>query len=609
MIIIAVTASFQVTAQEQNVTDSFYKIKDGDNVNTIISNLNSSSLHFQKGNNDRINYSIVGNEFKYFLIKTSSLHGIVERVLSIDNTSLDTIRIYQVYPGVKNDLLYQAGALIPYNSHAFYVWHTVPLVIGPDPSYYLVAVKAPQKNINVTYEIVSSERLQRNYQAHDRIVLLYLGVVCIIIFSIFLAWYLFKKRVFSIYLGFISCISIWIFSHYGYVFPLVYPRLPVINEIIKPVSSLGVGYFLILLLTKVFEQNLQRQQWLQKMLRAMLYILPLFIAGMMLLLIHNLSPMVRTILMQVWHIGLLFSICLIVFTPAYLIRFGATAKIFTIAMAVLSVMSLVQLFSNSGYINNYFINEHGITLAALMENFILAFGLFYNLLEENNEKKKQVLLLQNDKTDTLKKLVTLQDDERKRIANDLHDNIGPLLAAIKINFKRLINNKDELQNGLAGKTEKIIEDSISEIRNVAHNLMPKGLTSKGLIRAVEEYFENIQPAYNKKIIFTHKVHSIPSPEIQANIYRIICELVLNAAKHSDAEELKVFVGSNDKTITVSIQDNGKGFDLKTADFTKSFGLQSAENRINYMNGKFVLKTAPGQGTLIDMEIPLQANQP
>ncbi len=606
--IFLVIVSLQSNAQDPIVTDSFAIIHDIGEPGMVIKNINFTLLHFHKEAGNRINFGIAEDAFKYFIIKVQASDGIAEKELSIDNTSLDTIGIYRIYPGVKSTLLYLGGSLIPYKSSKHFVWHTIPLSISVEPSYYLIAAKAAQKNINVSYEIVSREELQQKYQAHDRVVFFYTGMICLIIFIIFLAWYLFRKPVFLIYLGYIISISVWIVSHYGYVFPLVYPHIPVLNEIIKPLSSLGAGYFLIVLLSAVFQQHLQLQPWLQKMLKAMQYALPLVAASMLVLLFHNLLPLIKTALMALWHIGLLFSVCLIVFTPVYFIHSGSTAKIFSTAMLVVCLVVLVQLFSNSGYINNYFINEHIVTMGSLLENFIVAFGLFYSLLEENNEKKKQVILLEQDKNEALKKLVTLQDDERKRIANDLHDNIGPLLAAIKINFRRLVNNKDALQNGLAHKTEMIIDDSILEIRNVAHNLMPKGLTSKGLIHAIEEYFEDIQPVYNKKIIFNHDVQSIPSPDIQANIYRIICELVLNAVKHSDAEELTVCITSNNKTISISIKDDGKGFNLKSADFKNSFGLQSAESRIHYMNGKFILKTAPGRGTFIDMEIPLQANQ-
>ena len=570
-----------------------------------ISQVNTVTRIFSKAPDNYVNFGIAGNDYKYFLLKISAPKVITNQFLSIDNTSLDAIDIYKIDSNRKARLLLHEGYMVPYDTRRNYVWHVAQLDISPTPTLYLVALRCSNKNINIRYDILSGQALDAKYQAHDRIIFFYIGAVAIIILVVLFAIFLSRESVFANYLGYIICISVWIIAHYGYMFPYVYPRLPVLNEVVKPLGCLGSAWYLVALLTQVFKNALITTPWLSQLLSGMKRIIPVVAAAMLLLMIHSLPAFLQAGLIVIWHIALLFAICFVVFTPLYFINSGTVAKIFSIAMLVICQVALLQLFGNSGYINNYFLNEHGMTIGCLLENFILAFGLFYNFLLENSEKKKRLIELEREQAETLKKLINVQDDERKRIANDLHDNIGPLLAAIKINFQRLIPNIDGSPNGLGRKTEGIIDDSISEIRNVAHNLMPKGLTSKGLIIALKEYFENTETAYNKKIIFNHEVASIPSADIQANIYRIVCELVLNASKHSEATELQIFVGSDDKAITISIKDNGKGFSLKSAEFKTSFGLQSAESRVNYMHGTFKLKTAPGRGTLIDMQIPLQ----
>ncbi len=109
------------------------------------------------------------------------------------------------------------------------------------------------------------------------------------------------------------------------------------------------------------------------------------------------------------------------------------------------------------------------------------------------------------------------------------------------------------------KTEDIIDNSILEIRDIAHNLMPKGITSKGLINALKDYFESMETVYHKSIIFKHQVKSIFQPDLQINIYRVICELVLNAAKHSNADKINVSLTAGEKIIEVHIFDDGQGF--------------------------------------------------
>jgi len=240
-----------------------------------------------------------------------------------------------------------------------------------------------------------------------------------------------------------------------------------------------------------------------------------------------------------------------------------------------------------------------------MENSIMAFGLFYGLLVERRNKELQLLYLEEKQTEMLKKLISVQDNERKRIAGDLHDNIGPLLAALKINFRRLVNVKDpKKQLELMQKTEEIIDDSILEIRNVAHNLMPKNLSSNGLINTLSDYFEDMEQLYSKKIVFNHDVQSIFEPELQMNIYRIVSELVMNAARHSDADTITVCIHSEPALLSVFIGDNGRGFELKHNGNKKSLGIQSAESRVHFLKGKFNLQSEVGKGTKVSIEIPV-----
>jgi signal transduction histidine kinase len=332
------------------------------------------------------------------------------------------------------------------------------------------------------------------------------------------------------------------------------------------------------------------------------------IAFIFLLLIPNLNDTMRYFLMIAWHVVLIITLCLIALTPVSFIRTGATAKIFSSAMFVICTVTLIQLLTNSGLINNFFVGEHGITLGSLLENIILAFGLFYNLLQERKQREEQVLALELEQAQTLKKLISVQDNERKRIAGDLHDNIGPLLAALKINFRRITNAKENgALNGLASKTELIIDESIAEIHNVALNLMPKGLSSNGLINTLQEYFESIEQIYNKPIIFNHQVESILNPELQINLYRIICELTLNSARHSDACNITVGIHVDEKNVSLYIHDDGKGFQIRPAENKKSLGLQNAQSRVSCMKGTFDLQTQSGKGTQINIRIPLESD--
>ena len=588
-------------SQDVTFNDSIAIITAKGRPEQVIQNFNFSQIHFTKAADNRINFGLVGSGYNYILLKVKTTIPNEDLYLSIDNTSLDTLSVYRIYNNRKSSLLYRAGTLVPFDQRSKYVWHTMSLMANTMLSFYLIAIKASQKNINVQYEIQGREQLQQKYLRHDRFVFFYMGVVFLIVIIILLALVLFKRAVFAAYLGYIVCAFTWIISHYGYLFPYVYPRMPLINKIVKPLSSLGAGFFLLVVMSLVFRQQLPSRKRLQRWIQPVRSILPFIIACMFLLLIPGLHYIVKYILFSVWHIALILTLCLVALTPFSFLKSGATAKIFSTAMFVICTMTIIQLMANSGLINNFFIEEHSITMGSLLENTIIAFGLFYNLLQERKQREEQVQALELEQADILKKLITVQDNERKRIAGDLHDNIGPLLAALKINFKRIINSK-EGQNGLVQTTEDIIDNSILEIRDIAHNLMPKGITSKGLINALKDYFESMETLYNKSINFKHHVLSIFQSDLQINIYRIICELVLNAAKHSNADKIHVSLTAGEKMIDIIIFDDGQGF--RPHQQKNSLGLQSAESRVHYLKGQFLLKSEQGKGTTINIELPI-----
>jgi signal transduction histidine kinase len=608
LLLLLLSANRFTNAQPLTACDSARKITNDLTPEQTIDQLHLASFHFSKFKDNQVDFGITGSNFYYILLKLNAASNKDDQWLSIDNTSLDSVAVYRVFANGERQLLYQGGNAMPYKNK-LYNWHTAPVSISPIPSFYFVALKASEKNINVHYEILDKDALQLKYQAYDRVVYFYIGVASMILFVITVALFHFKKPEFAAYIGYILCFAGWVLAHYGRLFPLLYPRVPVLNEVVKPVSSLGACSFLILVLQLVFQQWLPQHSLISKVIRSVLFGLVVLISGMFLFLFPALLPAVKYWLVALWHIGLVISIILVVCIPVIFFHTGITAKIFSAAMVAVAVMAFIQVIATAGIVSSFFINEHGLTMGSLVEISIMAFGLFFSLLEQMKARETQVLALEQEQTETLKRLVSVQDHERKRIAADLHDNIGPLLAALKINFGRIVHTKDPaLLNGVVVKTEGIIDDSIAEIRNVAHNLMPKGLSSNGLISTLKEYLDSIQQLYNKEIDFKHQVQSILSIELQTNLYRIICELVLNATRHSKASLISVEIKADSDTVMVNIADNGQGFLQANGDQKKSLGLQSAESRVLYLKGKFLLHTAKEKGTAIHIEIPLQFDE-
>jgi signal transduction histidine kinase len=557
---------------------------------------------FSKVADNRFNFGFTSDAYCYIVLKIKMDQQPGSYVLSIDNTSLDTVQVYSLLPDGSKKLLYRGGNLVRYDVSRNYVWHTFALEPGHDPHFYLIAVKGLSKNVNLQYRIQGSDKLQMLYRRFDRAISFYTGITLFIILISLLAFLVLKNKGLLLYVGYLISVTTWILSHYGYFFPWFYPSFPRINDVIKIVSSLLAVIFFLSLILYLFKNDI-RSRALSRVILGLIGINTLFIGLALAHLLFIFSPPVLTFINITWHVLLVLSACAAV--PFLFSLFSASwsAKIFCIAAACPFMMLFIQIFSNAGYISSSFLSDHGVLLANLLEIIIMLLGIIYNIWDKEKLKDVQLRLLEEDRKETFKKLITVQDSERKRIAEELHDSIGPMLAAIKINFLRSIKAERERKpaGGLIAKTESIIDESISEIRNIAHQLMPKGLSSKGLVTLLTEYFDDLENLYSADIHFTSDITATPNSDIQLNLYRIISELVLNAAKHGGAKVISVSLETHEDGINIIIRDDGTGFNAMKKSNT-GMGLKSIESRVSYLKGNMEIQSSPGAGSCIDISI-------
>jgi signal transduction histidine kinase len=565
------------------------------------------NITFSKAYDCRFNFGFTLDEYCYIVLKITADQQQEAYVLSIDNTSLDTVQVYNLLPGRPKELLYRGGNLINYDVSRDYVWHTIPLTVSRDPHFYLIAIKALSKNVNLRYSIMKSGDILKLYRSFDRTIFFYLGIVSFIMLITIIAFLMLRNKELLLYLCYLIAVTTWILAHYGYFFPWFNPHFPRINSIIKMVSSiLAIISFMYLIFYLL--KHRQRNRLLSKI------IVVCILAGIILIilaLVHLVFPFPPFVLAGLnisWHALLLLSACVIIPLLISLFKSGKSFRILSIAVASPFIMLFIQILSNTGYISNRFLNDHGTLMANLLETLILFFGIIYNIWDQEKSRDEQLKLLEEDRKNTLKKLITIQDNERKRIAEELHDSIGPMLAAIKINFLRSVKAERENRaaDALVAKTENIIDDSISEIRNISHQLMPKGLSSKGLVTLLAEYFDDMENIYHTRINFTSHITMAPNSDIQLNLYRIISELVLNAAKHSKAKTITVSLETLVNEIHIVIRDDGTGFNAMK-NKTSGLGLKSIESRVSYLKGEVDIQSSQGNGCCVKIMIPDQGD--
>jgi len=202
----------------------------------------------------------------------------------------------------------------------------------------------------------------------------------------------------------------------------------------------------------------------------------------------------------------------------------------------------------------------------------------------------------------LKHSFEAQEEERKRIAADLHDDIGSKLSATRIYINQFHSKLSvEDYQSLKTETKSLIDSSIDQIRGISHNLFPPNLELLGLRQAVHDFCQRIRKMKTLNIqLECHQALKLSKQE-ELVIYRILQELVNNTLKHAQATQITIRITTN--PFQLIYQDNGKGFDVKTLQGTaKGIGLKSIESRAASIEANIHFKSQEGEGMFFELII-------
>ena len=200
--------------------------------------------------------------------------------------------------------------------------------------------------------------------------------------------------------------------------------------------------------------------------------------------------------------------------------------------------------------------------------------------------------------------ITAMENERLRVAADLHDEITPVLSAIKLSLSS-ITKRAENNNGIGIAIQRI-DELIMQFRKIENILMPQLLLRYGVVSAVEQFIVNIGQQAQTQVEFScQDIPDLPQ-ETSINLYRIILEIIHNTWKHSKASTLSIKLQTMDQNLILSTFDNGVGFDVrKTRRTSHGLGLLNLHTRAEIMNGDMDIDSKPGCGTKYTIKIPLK----
>ncbi|MBS1921168.1 MAG: hypothetical protein JST17_13025 [Bacteroidetes bacterium] len=224
--------------------------------------------------------------------------------------------------------------------------------------------------------------------------------------------------------------------------------------------------------------------------------------------------------------------------------------------------------------------------------------------------RNRIRIMEDRQARRMNIMVATQEEERKRIAWELHDDVGVKLSALKLSLSSLTEKAEKTKNeeihSLARHSENLISESMQDVRRLLRNLSPGVLEEFGYTIAVEGLVNKINETGQIRFnLVIFGMNGRLKKEYELSLYRITQELINNVLKHARARNVSLQIGHRDEKIILMMEDDGKGFDVNSK--SDGYGLHNLDIRTKLMKGTLTIDAAPGKGTSVLIEIPYTKN--
>ncbi len=226
------------------------------------------------------------------------------------------------------------------------------------------------------------------------------------------------------------------------------------------------------------------------------------------------------------------------------------------------------------------------------------------------ERTREVQQMAAVRGQLLERLVSAQEEERRRIARELHDEASQALTMIMMNLAQAIDtlpgDATEAKKKLS-QSRSLAAQTLAELRKLIYDLRPEVLDQLGLVPALRSYVKSHLEAENiqTRVRFIGLEGRLPS-QVEITLFRVIQEAVTNIVRHSGASVVNIEVVARKSVVTAAIEDNGRGFDVEaTLESPESWGLRGIRERVAVLGGELSIESGAGQGTRLQFRIPLE----
>lgn len=309
-----------------------------------------------------------------------------------------------------------------------------------------------------------------------------------------------------------------------------------------------------------------------------------------------------------YHLGFYFvMLWVVVFSLPYILLFGIytmkkgfrPARFYILGFSIFSFGDFIFMLNENAILPQNFLTHYSLQIGSSLEAMILSLALANKLNSFKLDKEKTQALALARANKFSKELIDTQENERKRIAGELHDSVGQSLSLIK--NKIILLQKGLNKGNPLSELNEVVSNTIQEVRSISYGLRPFHLDVLGLTQSIKSLVEDVSDSGN--IDFSLNIENIDnlfSKEAEINIFRIVQECLNNISKHSKATQAAVSITHSGEHVEISIRDNGTGIVSQNGE--SGMGLIGIKERVNFLNGKLEIGNNEPKGTSVRIVI-------
>lgn len=530
--------------------------------------------------------------------------------LRIGTSHINLIDFYEVINN-KPTLINQTGDHLHFNSrplnNRLFVF---PLKSDQESnSLYFVRAEKHHESLQLTTEVFLQDDFYKENLNEQLISGIFFGIVFLIITFCAFQFIMLRDYLYVYFSSFVLFAFLWVASDKGYAYQLFWPDYPGFANRARPIFS-SLFNITGLLFFKSFLQ-IEKGSKFAKLINICMFagILPVFVF-LVPIDYKPYSDFILTILIghTIWGFITVVTMLWVVFAEC--LKKNTYAWFYLFSFFALIMLSTAELLIHSGSASAYgnYFSQFGIQSGVAFQIIILTFGLAHRFNVYREDRMNLLIKINDEQQEHSQRLMEVQENERRKIAEQLHDDVGTMLSVASLHITSLKGQMNEnflQQQEKLSIAEDVLQQVSSTVRNLSHILMPFNFEKHGFISAIRNLVTTINISGKiqvEQVIIGFKEVESYNKNALLEIYRMIQELLNNILKHSKGKNAYLELIEHEDVVVIVIEDNGQGIEVsKSAKAGK--GVSNLFTKVAYFNGIIEVNNKVEGGTMIMIELP------